>query len=242
MGDPGNPQHPTGPGSEPDPEQPGWASPNPPPPPDPTPQPTPQPPPVNAPPAAPTPAAQPAWGTPAPAWGAPPPGGPIPPAGGYGAGPPVKKRRLTWLWILIPTLLVLVASTVVVGVYVGELVLGPVDSTNDFLADVRAERYEEAYASLCAPARRVITEADFIAQQQESEQTRGPIVSYDINDFEINDDSDAFDFDVDDDFADATIDATTSGTVVRGSSEYDLRATLRREAGDWRVCSVVERP
>lgn len=137
-------------------------------------------------------------------------------------------------------LLVLLASTVVVGVFVGRLVLGPIDATNDYLADLSDGRYSAAYASLCSPARRVQSEREFVAQQRDDEQTRGRITSYNIDSFEFND-NDQVTFNDDGDFEGANLDAITKGTVVRGGSRYSIRASIRREDGDWKVCSTVER-
>ncbi len=219
MGDPGNPHQPgAAPGAEPDPEPAGWAAPNPPP----VPAPVPTPPPVAAPP----------WGTPPPTWGAP-PGGPTPPgtAGGWQppSGPVPKRRRLTWLWILIPVLLVLVASTVVVGVFATRLAIEPVDASNEYLAKLKAGRFDAAYASLCAPAR--LGETDVAALERRRADDLGRITSYDITGIEFPNSNDAND----------VIDIITTGTVVRGGFTYDIRVYLSRENDEWRVCSTSER-
>lgn len=221
MGDPGNPTN-GGVEPEPDPDQPGWASPTPPPPPEPAPAvpPVPQAPPV-APTPAPAPAAPPAWGTP-------PPGGAAPPAApGAGWTPPpagAKKRRLTWLWILIPVLVVLVASTVVVIVFAVRLITGPVGTTNDYYADLRDGRYAAAYSELCTSVRVRISQSDFIDIQRGDEQTKGRVSSFDFHSSEVHDDT-----------------ATTSGTVDRGGSTYDARVGLQKQGGEWKICAVRER-
>ena len=101
---------------------------------------------------------QPPWGTPPPTWGAPPPGGPVPPGGAGGGwqppGPPVKKRRLTWLWILIPVLVVFVASAVVVGVFAVRLAVEPIDATNDYFARRPRRAVRRGVRQRCARSRR----------------------------------------------------------------------------------------
>jgi flagellar basal body-associated protein FliL len=244
MGDPGNPTD-GGTPPEPDPDQPGWASPNPPetPPPAAPPPPSPEPTQPNAP----------AWGTTppaatppppptapqatAPAWGTPPPAAPGPPAGTPGwsdpGGPPPKKRRLTWLWLLIPLMLVFVAATVVVVVFGVKLFTEPVDATNDFYADLSAARYEEAYAQLCTPAQRAFSEAQFVQNQERTEQTQGRISRYNFDNVEFSN--------TDDDFESDVIDATVKGTITREGREFDVVVGLQHEDGEWRVCASANR-
>jgi len=142
--------------------------------------------------------------------------------------PWVKKRRLTWLWILIPVLVVLVASTAVVGVYGVRLALEPIDETNEFLADISAGRYDEAYEDMCAAAR--FAGDNPLGRQEQLDNEVGPITSWDINGIEFSDD------DVSD-----VIDVITTGTVVRNGTLYDIRVGLSREDDEWRVCTAVER-
>lgn len=235
MGDPGNPSNPNpGPGPEPDPDQPGWASPTPhPPPPPPSDAPPPDAPPPEPAPTAPQPQAPftpptqaPAWGTPPPVWGTPPPAAPTPPAGagGWTPGPKPKKRRLTWLWILIPVLLVFVASTVVVIVFVVKLALGPVQTTNDYYADLHHRDYSAAYGKLCFAIQRDIPESRYIALQRSDARSKGAVEDYDFSSSHIENGN-----------------ATTTGTVVRAGQEYNATIGLRKEDGDWKVCSIRER-
>jgi hypothetical protein len=220
MGDPGNPTD-GGTPPEPDPDQPGWASPNPPPaaPSPPPPPPSPEPTPPGA-----------------PAWGTPPPAAPGPPAATPGWGQPggasPRKRRLTWLWFLIPLLVVLVAATVVSGIFGVKLFTEPVDATNDFYADLSSGRYEEAYARLCSPAQRAFSESQFVQSQQREERAQGRISSYDFDDIELGDDNG---------FNDDVIDATVKGTIVREGRSFDVVVGLRHEDGDWRVCATSRR-
>jgi hypothetical protein len=266
MGQPGNPTEPGPPaeGSEPDPEQAGWASPTPPPPPPPPPAPG-APPTYSQPPSAPTPtyqqppseppaqppaqppaatpawgAQQPAWGSEPPVWGTPPPGGVAPPTApgagwvppGPGAGPPPKKRRLTWLWFLIPTLVVFVAAFVVIIVFAVKLVGGPIEATNDYYADVKAARYASAYDHLCSSQRVNYTRRQFADLLSRDAQSKGRVEEYDFHDSELNSDDDG-----DTVFSDATV----KGTVRRSGTDYETRVRLRKEDGDWKVCAVLER-
>ncbi len=170
MGDPGNPTDPGGTsGSEPDPGQPGWASP--------TPPPAPAPPPP--PPAPPTPSP---YATP------PPPTGPGAPAAGSGwepPPPPGKKRSLAWLWILIPVLLVFLTSVVLIVVFAVRAIVGPIETTDDYFTALRDQNYSEAYDLRCAAFKAQISEPDF-AQR---EQANGPVRSFDINGVDRNNDS-----------------------------------------------------
>ncbi len=243
MGDPGNPTDPGATsGSEPDPDQPGWASPNPPPPPvnppaEPTGPPAGTPPPFTPPPVPPQPPSAPSWGTPPPGWGTPPAGGTVPP----GAVPPVpvppaaagwnqppaaapKKRRLTWLWILIPTLLVFLVATVVVIVFAVKLVAKPIDTTNDYYSALKSGQYDDAYNELCSPLQSRYSEQDFADLQRSDARTKGRVTGYDFHEFHIENG-----------------DSTVTGQVSRGSTDYDTTVGLRKESGDWKICSIRER-
>ncbi len=151
---PERPERPVGPG--PDPGQPGWASPTPPPPGAP-PSPPPPPPPPGVP------AAPPAFGAP------PPPDlpGAVAPGGGWQPpAPPVKKRRLTWLWILIPVLLVFATSVVLIAVFAVRAIVGPIEATDDYFSALRDERYATAYDLRCTSYQAQISEADFARREQ----------------------------------------------------------------------------
>jgi hypothetical protein len=124
------------------------------------------------------------------------------------------------VFVLVPLLVLFGVGAVLFGVEVFELYREPIDATNDYLADVRAGRYEEAYAGLCIQTRLSLSEADYVAGQQADERELGPITSYRI--FESNLDSDG--------------DARTSGEVVRGGRSYDEEFVVREEGGRWRVC------
>ncbi|MGZ6964849.1 MAG: Rv0361 family membrane protein [Acidimicrobiia bacterium] len=235
MGDPGNPTNPdTGADAEPDPDQPGWASPTPPPPssaPPPATEPVPSsvPPPPSQ---APTWGSAPQWGAPQPAWGAPPPGGPPPgmpppagPGGGWAPQGPVvapKKRRLTWLWFLIPILVVFLAAASVAVVFGVKLFTGPVDATNDYYAELKVGNYARAYTHLCSDLQVRYTVSEFDQLQRNDARTLGRIRAYkfDTSNFENGD-------------------VFVRGTVIRSPfNQHRIEVRLVREDSDWKVCSV----
>jgi hypothetical protein len=202
MGDPGNPTDPSGTsGSEPDPGQPGWASPTPPAPPPPPP------------PAQPTPSS----------FGTPPPTVPgVAPVDSDWQPPPpaVKKRRLTWLWILIPVLLVFVTSVVLIAVFAVRAIVGPIEATDDYFTALHDENYSEAYDLRCAAFKAQITEEDFTRR----EQVNGPVGDFDFNGFDRTNDS-----------------ATTEGDVTRSGVNYRVTIRLEKEGDDWKVCEIRAR-
>lgn len=176
----------------------------------------------------------PVWGPPpAPAWGAPPPppAGPLAGAPTWGPpadpGTPPQKRRLTWLWFLIPVLVVFVAASTVAVVFGARLYSGPIDATNKYYADIRASRYDDAYHQLCAARRFESTLTTFESTQQRENDAR-PIDSYDFI---------GLDFPKDDT---SPIDLITTGTVTRNGFEHDTRVGLVREDDEWRVCTIEE--
>jgi hypothetical protein len=129
-------------------------------------------------------------------------------------------------------MVVLVGATVVVGVFGVKLFTEPVDATNDFYADLRAGRYEQAYASLCSPAQHAFSESQFVRSQEREEQAQGRITSYDFDNVDLGDDND---------FNDDIIDATVKGTIVRDGRSLDVVVGLRHEDGDWHVCATSRR-
>jgi hypothetical protein len=204
MSDPGNPTDPSGtPETGPDPGQPGWASPTPPPP-----APAPPPPPSDATPAPPT-------------FGAPPPPPTLPNApvdpGWQPPQPPAKKRRLTWLWILIPILAVFAVSVILIIVFAVRAIVGPIEATDDYFSALRDQHYAEAYDRRCTSFQAQISEQDFALREQQN----GPVRDFDINSFDRSDDT-----------------ATTEGDVTRAGLRYHVRVRLEKEGGDWKVCDI----
>jgi hypothetical protein len=127
---------------------------------------------------------------------------------------------------------VLIAATVVAGIFGVKLFTEPVDATNDYYAALSSGRYEHAYAQLCSPAQRAFSESQFVQSQQRDEQARGRITSYDFDDIQLGDDGD---------FNDDVIDATVKGSIVRDGQSFDVVVGLRHEDGDWRVCATARR-
>jgi hypothetical protein len=130
-------------------------------------------------------------------------------------------------------MLVFVAATVVVVVFGVKLFTEPVDATNDFYADLSAARYEEAYAKLCSPAQRAFSEAQFVQNQERTEQSQGRISRYDFDNVEFSN--------TDDDFKSDVIDATVKGTITRDGRTFDVVVGLQHEDGEWRVCASANR-
>ncbi len=137
---------------------------------------------------------------------------------------PPKKRRLTWVWILIPVLLVLAVSTVVVIVFAVRLIAEPIDTTNDYYADLKDGDYNDAYDQLCSSLQARYSPQDFIAIQRSDEGTKGRVSSYDFHEFHLEDDI-----------------STVTGDVDRGATRYDVRVQLHKEDGDWKICAIRER-
>lgn len=137
------------------------------------------------------------------------------------APPPAAKRKLTWLWILLGALALLVALAGVLIFVLVRAVVGPVNATNDFLADVKAQHFDAAYGALCKDVKQSTTAAQFATQQRGINRTAGPIRSYDINSSNVTNGR-----------------AVTKGTLERARKTFQLQVTLRKEDGDWKVCSA----
>lgn len=130
---------------------------------------------------------------------------------------PPKKRRLTWLWFLIPVLLVFAVSVVLIIVFAVRAVIGPIEATDDYFALLRQERYAEAYKERCNEFRDQLTQNDFVRREQAS----GRVGDFDIDSFDRSDDT-----------------ATTEGTASRAGIDFKVKVTLRKEDGDWKVCGI----
>jgi hypothetical protein len=152
---------------------------------------------------------------------------PVPPAGaGWNQAPGAapKKRRLTWLWILIPTLIVFTVATVVVIVFAVKLIAEPIDTTNDYYSALKHHEYDDAYDQLCGALQTRYSQEDFNSIQRSDEGTKGSVTSYQFNEFHIEND-----------------DSTVTGDVDRGDTNYNVRVDLRKEDGDWKICGIRER-
>jgi hypothetical protein len=128
----------------------------------------------------------------------------------------VKKRRLTWLWILIPVLALFVVSLVLVGVFAWRLA-SPVDATNEYLALLRDRRFASAYTQRCDAFRAAVPLNEFAGGSESLPAIR----HYDIDDVEPG-----------------WNDATTRGTVELSDRVIDVTVKLEREDGDWTICEV----
>jgi hypothetical protein len=117
-------------------------------------------------------------------------------------------------------LLAIVGLTVTLIVFAVQSVVAPVQATNDYLSAIQDRRYEDAYQLTCRSTRP--TYAQFLAAVRQQERQEGPITDYNVDNSELNENSRAI----------------TRGTITRGGTTYDLRVDLRKEDGDWHVCSA----
>jgi hypothetical protein len=135
--------------------------------------------------------------------------------------PPTKpKRKLTWLWVLLGAL-VLIATLVVVAVVLFiRTISGPIDATNDVLAQIKAQRYEAAYALACSKDRDQFTVDQYGQAFRDTVTERGAITEYDV-DYSS----------VDGSTAEVRYDITfANGDTLR------LETEVRKENGTWKAC------
>jgi hypothetical protein len=126
------------------------------------------------------------------------------------------------LLVLVPLLLLFAAGFAFFVVEIVGLVAEPIDVTNDYLADVRAGRYEEAYARTCTYAGAAPTLEEFVNEQRQLDQQYGRLTAYDITGSTLTSSG-----------------ARSEGTWVRGGREYDVAFQLREEGDEWKVCGLV---
>lgn len=174
----------------------------------------------------PTPAQQPAWPPPAAPTPVIPPPGPTAgaPAGGGWAPPPPAKRKLTWLWVVLAALAVLLASGTIVIVWFLHTIRGPIDATNLVLRDWRRGDYATAYADSCPKTRASFKLAEFTQDLQYLEKTNGRLVSFDVNYTTIH----------------------GARATVKFDLNYEHESTRKsanayKQGGRWRVCLFERR-
>lgn len=92
----------------------------------------------------------------------------------------------------------------------------------DYLDDVKAKRFGEAYDSLCAQTRATVTRAEFTSEAQTAE----PIQSWQVGDLDL-----------------ASVDLAVPVRVTYtdgGSGQLNAYLGQNRETGQFQVCSVEE--
>lgn len=122
--------------------------------------------------------------------------------------------------MLVPLLVVFAAGLVFFVVEVVGQVARPIDATNEYLADIKAGRYREAYDRSCTYGP-VPSREQFMTTLRAYDTRFGPLTSYDISGI---DSEDRFTY--------------TTGTWTRGGQEWSVSFRLREEGGDWKVCSI----
>jgi len=120
--------------------------------------------------------------------------------------------------VLVPLLMVFAAGFVFLVVEVVVEVARPIDATNEYLADVKAGRYREAYGRTC---RYRPSFEQFVAALQRADDRLGPLVAYDITGV---DDTERGTF--------------TKGTWTRGGHKNRVAFEVREEGGEWKVCGT----
>jgi hypothetical protein len=137
---------------------------------------------------------------------------------------PPNKRKLTWLWILLGVLVLIAALVVVAVVLFVRTLAGPIDATNDVLAQVKVENYEKAYRLSCSEDRELYTLEQYTQVFVNTKDARGALESYDVNYSSVDGDTAEVRYDLE--FADGTTDR--------------FEAQAHKENGDWRVCLFPE--
>ncbi len=148
-----------------------------------------------------------------------PPAAPAPPVPWTAPTPP-PKRKLTWLWILIGVLLLIAALVVVAVVLFLRTLSGPIDATNEVLAQIKAGNYADARRLSCSADRELYDEAKYTRLFTDIVSDKGAVESYDVN-FS----------NVDGNRAEVRYDIEFSRD---GHERYEAVAV--REQGDWRAC------
>jgi hypothetical protein len=152
----------------------------------------------------------------------PPPAPPIAPTAAETWSPPATtpKRKLTWLWILLGALVLIAALVVVAVVLFVRTLAGPIDATNDALAQIKAENYPAAYALACSKDRDQFTVDQYGQAFTDTVTERGAIKEYDVNYSSVDGSSAQVRYDI----------RFANGDTLR------LEAEVHKEDGTWKAC------
>lgn len=141
---------------------------------------------------------------------------------GYGAGPgqfpqpPAKKKRRIWPWLLLGIPLLFAVGIGACSWLVFGAVRGPIDATNNYVANLDNGDFGAAYDSLCAADRANYARDSWTAGVQES--IGGDITGYSFTQVEISGD------------------ALVTGTIeIDGVSQTSV-FRLVDEGDEWRIC------
>lgn len=137
--------------------------------------------------------------------------------------PARRKHKLTWLWVLIGVLLVLVAGVVVAVVLAVDLFSKPVDATNEYYANIRAGRYRAAYSQVCTPTQASLGFPGFLREQRNRNRLDGRLRSYQFFIGTVNGD-----------------DGRAIGQEHR-NFDRDVEVHLDKEGDTWKVCRIEDR-
>ncbi len=136
-------------------------------------------------------------------------------------GQPVTRPRRRWIWVLVASVIAVVALYAVDSVLFTQKIKPPIDATNAFVRDIRYHNYASAYRQLCATDQRSLSEETLRAALQ-GDLVFGTFTGYSVNPFGVrfHDDRVSVDF-----------------TVNYGNGRArDQTLQLVKEDGDWRPC------
>jgi hypothetical protein len=145
---------------------------------------------------------------------------PVPATEPWVAPAPPRKRKLTWLWILLGVLALIAVLVVTAVVLFIRTISGPIDATNDVLARIKAENYPAAYALACSEDRERFTVDQYGQAFKDTVTERGRITSYDVNYSSVDGSTAEVRYDIE--FA--------------NGDELRLEAKALKENGSWRAC------
>lgn len=128
----------------------------------------------------------------------------------------MTRRRL-----LVGGAVVVVVVLGVVGFRFVQTVKGPLDSANEYLGDLRARHYGDAYDRLCRPTRAAVERDAFVAVMR---PRLGGV--FRIDDFAADPRAN-----VHGDRAEVDVSVT-----YRGAGSADITLPLEKEGGDWKPC------
>jgi len=137
--------------------------------------------------------------------------------------PTRKRRRLTWLWIALGVFAVAGVGVVIAVTLFIRTVSGPIDATNEVLAEIKAGDYPAAFRLSCSDERIRLNQEQYIRTFEATIEEHGAITAYNVNYSSVHGNRADVRFDIE--FED--------GESMR------LEARAVKEGGRWRSCILT---
>jgi hypothetical protein len=134
-------------------------------------------------------------------------------------GPPKRRRRRPWIWLLAGSVVAILGLAIASGTVWITKIVPPIDAANDYMDDLADRDYQSAFERLC-PLERIDASPEGLASA---------VAFLDLDEYEVSP------FDVDRDGSRATVKVDLTPDVGSEEDRF-LRLRLQEIDGEWRPC------